>query len=168
MNHERLLWSVGLAIVLVGIALAGCGGSDDSSAANNGERTSEDLDGSAQNEREVESSQAYRTVLVNLKKAAHANATYDPLQRAKPLEPGEEAVVIAFCETAWQLVANSETDYLSKDWFIVPRIRGRAEFQLDGRAPATMTAAMTELEKVVDLAAYDKAENSLYEKVCYP
>ena len=149
MRLERVIPSIVLAVVLVGVAFAGCGGGDASGS-------------------EAEDGQSYGEVLAGLRKAALSNRVYDPIQRAKHLEPGERAVVGALCDTAWQLVVNQEAALLSEKGFIFFRIRGRAEVLAGRTADGTkaVRAAMPELQRVVHLSSYDVETNTRYKKAC--
>lgn len=150
-----------LATTAAALAPTGCGDDDSSAKEQNAE------------EAPAVPSKAYGDVLTGLRKAALAGDTYGALRRADPLEAPEEATVDAFCETAWQLEINEETEQLAKRSYVVGRIRSLAELNMGvayvpGRAkePA-LTAAMKELQEVIDLASLDAKSNSRYKRACY-
>jgi hypothetical protein len=139
-------------------SLAGCG-DDDSNA--------EQQAGSTQ------PSEKYAEVLSDLKEAAVAGSTYGALKRGDPLPAPEESAIDAFCETAWQLEINAEQAQLARTGYIAGRIRSFAELNMGlahipGRASEPkLTAALAELDEVVDLASLDAELNRNYKRACY-
>ncbi len=125
--------------------------------------------------RRIPPSPQFKRVLSSLKSAAITGGTYKAIRRSNSLNPEENSVIDAFCETAWQLEINGEEAKLDIDEYIVGRIRSLANFNLTtpesggGRNPnqALVTGSMEELRKVVGLAALDAELNHDYKKACY-
>jgi hypothetical protein len=154
MNLKRLPSSalVGIALVLAGVAITGCGSASGGSA-----------DESSQTDGE---SQTYGEVLRGLRNAAQSGATYGAVRRAKDFEAGERDVIRSFCEFAWQIGVNREARKLSDYAYVINRIRLNAyrEGNADG---STITPAAGKLDRVVDLAAITGPKLKRYTKACY-
>lgn len=139
-----------VAIGLAGLAPAGCG--DD--AEGGGDETNQP-------------SQAYTDLLTGLEAAARSESSFKAGSKANEFNVPEEAVVDAFCETAWQLEINSELDRLARYGYMVGRIRNLAEYDLNGKYKAEVGAAMAVLLKTVDLRSLDGKLVHGYKKACY-
>jgi len=162
--------------VSVGLTIQGCGDSDAQTAA----PPSTSAQSPAAIRREVfayeEPTPEYTEMLEKLKSAAAAGETYEAARLAQRLGPVEKSVLGWFCETAWQMVVNSELDRLPDAEYLAHRLSVRAILELSnslytksGRAPYLdpVAVAVDELDSVIDLQAVDGAVDRSYNKTCY-
>jgi hypothetical protein len=168
MSLTRSLLAVAIAVLLV-VAASGCGDANGDTAEKAADSSAGTGGGGATGEADqVEPpSQLYGKVLRGLRDAAGSNTTYNALRRAKGLPASEEAAIVGFCETAWQIDVNEETSKLSIRPYIRGRVRARTAINLQGPYGAEAKAALVELGKVIDLASLDARLNRRYKKACY-
>jgi hypothetical protein len=136
-----------MAVALFALTISGCGDSEDATGE--------------------EPSQAYAEILAGMKQAAVADATFSASRKALDLSVPEREVIRAFCETAWQLEINSEGERLKTDAYLIDRVRGLAEYELNGKFREEIGVAMAELREDLDLVAIDPQLNHKYKKACY-
>ena len=164
-----------IAVLVVPVA-SGCGDADGdeepSTQAGQTQGQSQDQTEASQAQTQSQSqkippSPEFERVLGDLKAAALSDGTYKAVRQSNSLDAEENAMIDAFCETAWQLEINGEEDRLSRTSYMVGRIRNLAEFNLSSPDRAAVEGALDELRKVVGLASLDPELNHRYKKACY-
>ena len=143
------MWLKGLltvvaAALLVSAGFAGCGGSSDASGG-----------------------ESYEDILIGLKQAVQAGKQYDAVQRAENLDPVEEAVTDAFCETNQEMLLNEEGKKVYGTEYYISRIRLRAERELPFVSTQPVNVALGKLNKAFDLPSFSVITLARYQKACY-
>jgi hypothetical protein len=161
MDRTRSIFLL-LVPVLFAVAASGCGDADGDATVQTDKTTGEAA------EKPAPPSQAYLKVLRELKTAAGTGETYKAVRHARNLSAPERAAIVGFCETTWQLDVNKETSKLSSLSYTRGRIESRAGVALHGTfGAAPPQATLTQLEKVIDLSAFDAEVNRRYKRACY-
>lgn len=171
------LTAVGIALALA-ITVVGCGsggdGEGNQARAEAGQANGEGGQAAAEDGQTevddslppVEAAGTFDEVLRGLKAAAPSGKTYQAVLRARDLPPIEEAVVSEFCNFAWQIRVNREQRRLGNRGYIAYRIT-RYVTNREKKLIPPATAAMKQLQTVIDLGALKSSQLSGYVKACY-
>jgi hypothetical protein len=158
-GHLLLLAGTGIALlVVIALVLAGCGGGGEA----------EGTQANAAASQEYEPSQKFLRILNGLKKAASSNETFNAIRRAKGLDEVERNVVTEFCNFTFQVRANHEVHAVhGHPGYGFERILRYAAYERSKPFTALVSAALDQLQTVIDLAPLDNEQLKRYLKACY-
>jgi hypothetical protein len=142
----------GVALVLVGSLLLGCGSGGGDASGNTANPSY---------------NQSYSEVLHGMRIAAFARRTYDARGRAEGLEPGKRAVIRSFCDFSRGVTAGNEAWKLPKHLYVAHRIRSIAAYKLNPTYLAELGPAMSDLDAVVHLRTLTGKRVRGYARACH-